>query len=452
MATDNVVPIDAEAARHLAQRNKRFKGFVAALGAIWLAAVVLALLFTPLPPLAPLLALGTLVVLAEHRSVLFGDETSMSGSIVIFASSVFIFVDTSPLAGPLIVGSIGGIYLPHIRHSDIAKVTVNAAGMGLSTLAASLVVAVSPGWMSSNRVLICSLSVGVFWCVNNFVVARYLSARIEGSPDDTFGNLCLSEMSALVWAGTAGLAVASLDATEAQLVVVALAIALFVLIGSWSVYRRRSHLWQSDERSDERLLGWLVALVVLIGNGAVSAPTLAATVALLGVTPLTRMPLRFTATWVLTVSTSVALLSANPIVDFAVAGTMLSVVGILGKSPQGSGATSTVAIAAISGTWIRMGWPWEHSTHGVSTTAIASIVPLMALLAILALRIGRYFVTGNLLIVAGGFLPTYHEVRWCILALGVGGAALYNLTAALVAATAIFIVNALARRFITHST
>jgi len=113
--TDNVVPIDAEVARSIARRAIRFRWFVAGLTAVWLAALIPVLLFTPLPPLVPFVALGALLVLAEHRFVLFGDETSMSGSIIVAIAAVFFFADTSPFAGPMLVASLGGLYLPQLR-------------------------------------------------------------------------------------------------------------------------------------------------------------------------------------------------------------------------------------------------------------------------------------------------------------------------------------------------
>ena len=72
MPTDNVVPIDAEVARSIARRAIRFRWFVAALAGVWLGTLIPVLLFTPLPPLVPFLVLGALLVLAEHRFVLFG--------------------------------------------------------------------------------------------------------------------------------------------------------------------------------------------------------------------------------------------------------------------------------------------------------------------------------------------------------------------------------------------
>jgi hypothetical protein len=135
--TDNVVPIDAEVARTIARRAIRFRWFVAALAAVWLGTLIPVLSFTPLPPLVPFLVLGALLVLAEHRFVLFGDETSMSGSIIVAVASIFVFADSSPLAGPMLVASLGGLYLPHVRQRDVSKIITNAGAMSLAASTAS---------------------------------------------------------------------------------------------------------------------------------------------------------------------------------------------------------------------------------------------------------------------------------------------------------------------------
>ena len=62
---DNVVPIDADTARLLARRRVHFRWFVAALATTYIAVLVPTLLFTPLPPIGPFVALALLVILAQ---------------------------------------------------------------------------------------------------------------------------------------------------------------------------------------------------------------------------------------------------------------------------------------------------------------------------------------------------------------------------------------------------
>jgi hypothetical protein len=180
--TNNVVPIDAEVARSIARRAIRFRWFVAGLTALWLAALIPVLIFTPLPALVPFLVLGALLVLAEHRFVLFGDETSMSGSIIVAIAAVFVFADTSPLAGPMLVASLGGLYLPHLREREIALALSNAAGFALSALGAAAAVFVifdhtSAAWAVTGVSVFAAVSID--WLINSVVVG--IASGFRGS-------------------------------------------------------------------------------------------------------------------------------------------------------------------------------------------------------------------------------------------------------------------------------
>ena len=182
MPTDNVVPIDAEVARSIARRAIRFRWFVAGLTAVWLAALIPVLLFTPLPPLVPFVALGALLVLAEHRFVLFGDETSMSGSIIVAIAAVFFFADTSPFAGPMLVASLGGLYLPQLRDRKIAPSLSNGAGFGLSALGAATAVFVIADVTAADWTITCVsilAAISIDWLINSAVVG--IAGGIRGN-------------------------------------------------------------------------------------------------------------------------------------------------------------------------------------------------------------------------------------------------------------------------------
>src|SRR5262249_3445818 len=148
--TDNVVPIDAEVARAIARRTVKFRWFVAGLAAVWLGILIPVLLFSPLPPLVPFLVLGALVVLAEHRFVLFGDEPLMGGTFFVMAPAVFVFAATPPLAGPWLVAPPGGLSLPHLRQRQVALTLSNSAGYGLTAFGAASAVLVLSGPVSAH--------------------------------------------------------------------------------------------------------------------------------------------------------------------------------------------------------------------------------------------------------------------------------------------------------------
>jgi hypothetical protein len=208
---DNVVPIDALTAQMLEQRRIRFRWFVAGLAAVWVALLVPVLVYTPLPPLAPFVVLALLVVLAEHQFVLFGDETSMSASIIVVVASIFVFADTSPLAGPMLIASLGGLYLPHIRRRDLAKVLFNGGAMGVSALAAAALAPshfVDPTFVPDAFRAIAGI--GTYWILNNLLVAAHQTIRFRHDFRRDARYLVSSDTEILGWALMTSLGVATM--------------------------------------------------------------------------------------------------------------------------------------------------------------------------------------------------------------------------------------------------
>ena len=112
MDHNNIIPIACNTQETTASQRRHFRVLVAVLVTAWAVVLTVAVTLTPLPPLVPFAILAVLVILAEHRFVLFGDETSMSGSMIVIVASVFVFADTAPLAGPVLIASLGGLYFP----------------------------------------------------------------------------------------------------------------------------------------------------------------------------------------------------------------------------------------------------------------------------------------------------------------------------------------------------
>jgi hypothetical protein len=193
---DNVIPIDADAARQLAQHTKRFRMFVATLAAVWIAALAAVLVLSPLPPLAPFIVLVVLAVLAEHRFVLFDDETSMSASIVVVVTSVFVFSDTAPFAGPMLVASLGGLYLPLLRRREYAKAVTNCGGMGLAALisgSATFGIGEFALDQGAHLLAVAVTCVASYWVANNLIVACYVHARARAPLSASARELCTSD-------------------------------------------------------------------------------------------------------------------------------------------------------------------------------------------------------------------------------------------------------------------
>jgi hypothetical protein len=88
-------------------------------------------------------------------------------------ASVFVFAESSPLAGPMLVASLGGLYLPHVRHRQIALAISNAAGFGLSALGAAATVAAfsyrsSDDWRTTAALVLTVVCVD--WVINSSIV------------------------------------------------------------------------------------------------------------------------------------------------------------------------------------------------------------------------------------------------------------------------------------------
>lgn len=177
MTLDNVLPIDAEAARLLARRTTRLRWFAAVLTSVWLAMLVPTLIFTPLPPLGLLLLLGALVILAEHRFILFGDETAMSGSILVVVTAVFALGASSAVALPIIVASLAGLYWRHVKQAQWMLIAVNAAALGIAAGVAALLssqLTVSGAWSALLSATVC---VCAYWYINSVLIGCAAAIR-----------------------------------------------------------------------------------------------------------------------------------------------------------------------------------------------------------------------------------------------------------------------------------
>jgi hypothetical protein len=277
--TDNVVPIDAEVARAIARRAVKFRWLVAGLAALWLGLLIPVLLFTPLPPLVPFLVLGALLVLAEHRFVLFGDETSMSGSIIVAIASVFVFADTAPYAGPMLVAALGGVYLPHIRERRTSVAISNAAGFSLSAVAAaSLVAAVGyRDTISWPTVATCVVAAVVAdWIVNSFIVGIASAVRCGDVIPASIRAQFVSDPDVLALAIAVG-ALSVMNADRA-LVIEVLGVCLVLAAFEIRLQMRREFDTKPSRSSSRYLQASLVAVAVLVawGNPGLGAVVLVA--------------------------------------------------------------------------------------------------------------------------------------------------------------------------------
>ncbi len=137
MPSDNILPFTArrshpERVPDPGSAQRRFRWFVAALAFVWAGGLAAALAFTPFPSIWALLAFGALVIAAEHRFILFGDETSMSSSIVVILCAVAYWSESAYLVGPMLVAACGGLLFRHLRSAAWTKIAANGLGMSVA--------------------------------------------------------------------------------------------------------------------------------------------------------------------------------------------------------------------------------------------------------------------------------------------------------------------------------
>jgi hypothetical protein len=157
-------------------------------------------------PLALITVFAALVVASENRDRLFGDETSISGSIAVAIASIFAFRGSAPLFGPVACATCAGLYWPHLRYRDLSKVIINSASIGLSALAGAVVLRVtSPaGELSLGKTLLLSLPVVlVYWIVNS-VVLSVASLLLRGDDFVPTAKLLLRSETKMIGFATGG--------------------------------------------------------------------------------------------------------------------------------------------------------------------------------------------------------------------------------------------------------
>ena len=212
----------------------RFHTFVACVGAALAAAVVVTAIASPIHDMRTLAVLAFLTVVAEHRDRLFGDETSMSGSIVVVMAAVVTFAGNG-LLGPFLCGAVAGLYWPHLRDRAWSKIIVNGASIGFSSLSAcALFGSIEPNDPSVPTTLLLSVpAVLLYWLVNSAVLAAAMTLLERGQFRATFANLIRSETQMIFFAllgGLCGLLVLEVGLWEGAAALVGVLVAVDVLV------------------------------------------------------------------------------------------------------------------------------------------------------------------------------------------------------------------------------
>ena len=90
--------------------ERRFYLYAVAIIAALIGASVVVASGDSYPRVVAVMCLAGFVLIAEHRDCLFGDETSISGGVVIAMAGVVVFRNDSYLFGPFACGLVAGLY------------------------------------------------------------------------------------------------------------------------------------------------------------------------------------------------------------------------------------------------------------------------------------------------------------------------------------------------------
>jgi hypothetical protein len=190
----------------------------------------------------PVLVLAALLVCAEHRDRLFGDQTSASGSIVVAMAAVLAFSSGAWLVGPMLCSALAGAYWPHIRTRAWSRVAVNASSMSLAAATAATIfhlVGTGAHELGPRAIAAGAAAVLAFWAVNSLVLGIAV-ATIQGRRLwEVYRSLLVSETELLGFA-YGGFLIGFVFA-NASLWSGALSLALLLIVLDLSVMGRSAH-------------------------------------------------------------------------------------------------------------------------------------------------------------------------------------------------------------------
>lgn len=190
--------------------------------------------FENFPQFTPMAVFVVLVVIAGHRETLFGDETGMTGSVVVIVAAVFAFQHDAPVLGPAICSLAGALQWGHLRDRAWSRLIVNSSAATLSAALAGLCVSASSeprssfGWAG---VLIGAVI--VYWVLNNFIVGLAMSSANGDRSLTQITNLIRSDTQMIFFAllgGLCGLLVLEVGLWEGAAALVGVLVAVDMLV------------------------------------------------------------------------------------------------------------------------------------------------------------------------------------------------------------------------------
>jgi hypothetical protein len=140
-------------------------------------ALLVILAATSAPPSGiMLLVLLAFAVMATHRETVFGDETAMSGSIVVIVASIVAFQSGAAVLGPVLCSAVAGIHWAQVRDRSWSKVVVNSSATGLAAAAGAALFAATRFQESAWSLIAASFAaILAYWLVNNILIGVVLA-------------------------------------------------------------------------------------------------------------------------------------------------------------------------------------------------------------------------------------------------------------------------------------
>jgi hypothetical protein len=138
----------------------------------------------PVPNAPALVIFGVLCAFAANTSVVLPNDSAMSASFMLAISSIVVFHPDASLLGPLVVGTAGGIYLPHIREREWRKFLFNAGSLGISALAAAAVYSIVPANVLESVAgqLAAAIPTALTYSLVNFVLLTFALSLHDSRP------------------------------------------------------------------------------------------------------------------------------------------------------------------------------------------------------------------------------------------------------------------------------
>jgi HD domain len=115
----------------------RLRWFATCVSAAALALAGVLAVARPRPAIGALCILGALVLFSEHRAVTLPTGMLVTPGFMVGMSSIVVFREGGALLGPLLIGMVSALYLPHLRKRAYGWIAFNAGVVGLATVAAA---------------------------------------------------------------------------------------------------------------------------------------------------------------------------------------------------------------------------------------------------------------------------------------------------------------------------